>query len=86
MAVKRSCFFFLGIVDTMPIPQTDRKRLLKQIDMAEQYQKLGTSVIALTMRIASLIVPYLVSLIPNVFNIIRTVIIHIRRSVLTVST
>jgi hypothetical protein len=24
----------------MPIPQTDRKRLLKQIDMAEQYQKI----------------------------------------------
>lgn len=36
-------FLFLGIVDTMPIPQADRKRLLKQIEMAEQYQKIRHS-------------------------------------------
>ena len=39
LALQRRCFFFLGIVDAMPIPQIDRKHLIKQIDMAEQYQK-----------------------------------------------
>ena len=43
LALQRGCFFFIGIVDVMPIPQIDRKRLIKQIDMAEQYQKIRHS-------------------------------------------
>jgi hypothetical protein len=39
---KRNCFLFvfLAIVGALPIPQADRKRIQKQIDMAEQYQKI----------------------------------------------
>ena len=40
LVLQRSCFSFIGIVDVMPIPQIDRKRLIKQIDMGEQYQKI----------------------------------------------
>ena len=43
LALQRGCFFFIGIVDVMPIPQIDRKRLIKQIDMGEQYQKIRHS-------------------------------------------
>ena len=32
-------FFKSGIVDAMPIPQSDRRRLLQQIAMGEQYKK-----------------------------------------------
>ena len=39
----KSLFFSSGIVDSMPIPQSDRKRLLQQIAMAEQYQKMAHS-------------------------------------------
>ena len=43
LVLQRSCFFFLDIVDAIRIPQIDRKRLIKQIDMAEQYQKIRHS-------------------------------------------
>ena len=43
LALRRSCLFFLGIVDAMPIPQIDQKHLIKQIDMAGQYQKIRHS-------------------------------------------
>ena len=33
-------FVLSDIVDNLPIPAADRKRLHKQIDMAEQYQKI----------------------------------------------
>ena len=38
--VRSNLLLLLDIVETMPIPQADRKRLIKQIDMAEQYQKI----------------------------------------------
>lgn len=38
--LKSNLFLLVDIVETMPIPQADRKRLVKQIDMAEQYQKI----------------------------------------------
>ena len=40
LVVKSNLLLPLDIVETMPIPQTDRKRLIKQIDMVEQYQKI----------------------------------------------
>ena len=43
LALQRSCFLFLRVVDAMLIPQIDRKCLIKQIDMAEQYQKVKHS-------------------------------------------
>ena len=43
LVLQRSCFFFIGIMDVMSIPQIDRKRLIKQIDMGEQYQKIRHS-------------------------------------------
>ena len=38
--VKSNLLLLLDIVETIPFPQADRKRLIKQIDMAEQYQKI----------------------------------------------
>ena len=43
MNVKFKLIPTLDIVESMPIPQADRKQLLKQIDMAEQYQKIRHS-------------------------------------------
>ena len=43
MNVKFRLIPTLDIVESMPIPQADRKQLLKQIDMAEQYQKIRNS-------------------------------------------
>ena len=40
LVMKSNLLLLLDIVETMPIPQADRKRLIKQIDMAEQYQKI----------------------------------------------
>ena len=39
LVVKSNLLLLLDIVETMSIPQADRKRLIKQIDMAEQYKK-----------------------------------------------
>ena len=36
-------FLLVDIVESMPIPQTDRKRLLKRIDIAEKYKKIRHS-------------------------------------------
>ena len=41
LVVKSNLLLLLDIVETMPIRQADRKRLIKQIDMAEQYQKIN---------------------------------------------
>ena len=35
LVMKSNLLLLLNIVETMPIPQTDRKRLIKQIDIAE---------------------------------------------------
>ena len=35
-----SLYSTIPLVETLPIPQADRKRFLKQIDMGEQYQKI----------------------------------------------
>ena len=43
MNVKFKLIPTLDIVKSMPISQADRKRLFKQIDMAEQYQKIRHS-------------------------------------------
>ena len=40
LVVKSNLLLLLDIIETMPIPQADQKRLIKQIDMAEQYQKI----------------------------------------------
>ena len=40
LVVKSNLLLLLDIVETMRIPQADRKPLIRQIDMAEQYQKL----------------------------------------------
>ena len=43
MNVKFKLITTIDIVESMPIPQADRKQLFKQIDMAEQYQKIRHS-------------------------------------------
>ena len=40
LAMKSNLLLLLDIVETMPILQADRKRLIKQIDMAEKYKKI----------------------------------------------
>ena len=40
LVVKSNLLLLLDIVETIPIPQADRKRLIKQIDMVEQYKKI----------------------------------------------
>ena len=40
LVMKSNLLLLLDIIKTIPIPQADRKRLIKQIDMTEQYQKI----------------------------------------------
>ena len=39
--MNSNLFLPADVVESMPIPQADRKQLFKQIDMTKQYQKLG---------------------------------------------
>jgi hypothetical protein len=43
LALKKSVLLVLGMLEQMAIPQADRRRLIKQIDMAEKYQKIRHS-------------------------------------------